>query len=208
MISVFTMIKNINSEKLIKMGLEYTSYFSKQTGYISTQLLKIIEDMNNTNYQLVSIVNWKSYDAYQQSQKNIINHKIHRHHNSNEISTVCELFANEEENTDSQNQAITLVDVCNIGPEKMEDYVIMWEKAKNYMKTKSGFINVNLYKCIDTNSVYKFFNIAKWESKEKFITAFSDVDFKKIIEEYKNYFLLLICKNINSDDVNARLYGK
>ena len=78
---------------------------------------------------------------------------------------------NEVKNTMSDENIIVLINPFIVPEDKLNETIIMWEQARDYLQTQPGYISTALHQSLGPDATFRLINVAKWESAEAFQTA-------------------------------------
>lgn len=88
---------------------------------------------------------------------------------------------------------VTLIHPFEVDKSQDKSFIAAWQVVDHYMKNQLGFIETKLHRSIDWASSlvktnpHRFFNIARWESKETFQNAISTDHFKELVKNVIAY---------------------
>ena len=184
-------------------------FLSGNPGFIFGELLEVFDKIETKyDYQLASMCGWKNVDLYQKARELFRHSEVGQRIKSMPAKfepTICKKYYSQGKVQHFSADNMVLVDVVALDESQMDGYAEMWKCARDYMKDKDGFVNVNLYRSINPGeSKFKFINIAKWETKEKFVTALKTKDFMEIVDDYKDFFSLFLCHSVDFFDANTK----
>ena len=66
---------------------------------------------------------------------------------------------------------IVLINPFTVPEGKMEESIVFWEKARDYLKEQPGYVSTKLHKSLKPDATFELINVAVWESTEDFIAA-------------------------------------
>lgn len=66
---------------------------------------------------------------------------------------------------------IVLINPFTVPEGKVEESIVFWEKARDYLKGQPGYVSTKLHKSLKPDATYELVNVAVWESAEAFMTA-------------------------------------
>lgn len=69
-----------------------------------------------------------------------------------------------------QNHTI-LINPFVVPEDQLEDTIIMWEQARDYLQTQPGYVSTALHQSLTPDSKFRLINVATWESAEAFQKA-------------------------------------
>jgi heme-degrading monooxygenase HmoA len=76
---------------------------------------------------------------------------------------------------------ITLVNVFNVPPDQVDDFLSSWQEDAAIMKNSPGFVSTQLYR--GTAGSQLLVNVAVWESTEALAAAFNSPEFQAAREK-------------------------
>lgn len=199
MIYIFDLITTPHVENTIKLWGSIGELLSTHKGFLGGQLLETQQSIHpRDDYKLSSFCIWESNEDWQNARKKVKqNAEVTQLLGSNESKFhpfYAELIAGKGFHLKQPQDEMILIDIVYLPPERMDGYINMWNKAKEYMENKTGYINASLYKTIDLSNEMKFINVAEWQSFEVFDAALNNEEFITILGEYKNDFALYLSK--------------
>jgi hypothetical protein len=71
----------------------------------------------------------------------------------------------------TEPEPVTLINVFEVPPEKLEETVSMWEASRDFLKTRPGYISTALHRSISPDARFRLINIAQWRDAESFRLA-------------------------------------
>lgn len=77
----------------------------------------------------------------------------------------------EEQSKMSEQSATVLINPFVVPENKLDETIIMWEQARDYLQTQPGYISTELHQSLGPDATFRLINVAKWESPEAFMTA-------------------------------------
>ncbi len=77
----------------------------------------------------------------------------------------------EVKNTMSDENTFVLINPFIVPEEKLNETIIMWEQARDYLQTQPGYISTALHQSLGPDATFRLINVAEWESAEAFQTA-------------------------------------
>jgi len=84
--------------------------------------------------------------------------------------------------------SVTLINPFEVPKGKEEEALAFWDRVADYMRKQPGFISTRLHKAVVPWARFYLINIAEWQSVERFETATSTEEFKKLTEPYMEVF--------------------
>ena len=71
----------------------------------------------------------------------------------------------------SHDNAVVLINPFIVPENQLDDTIIMWEQARDFLQTQPGYISTELHQSLGPDAKFRLINVAKWESAEAFKTA-------------------------------------
>lgn len=199
MYHIIDIIKTKHIDGTITNWKKIVKFLSKNDGFISGSLFRVVKSLDQSSYQLMSIFVWHKVDQHKIAREKFFeNNDISSFKNNDTVfeTTVCNLHKNFKKEYNKFKNSIMVVNPYAIKNEQINDFILMWEQVKNYMKNRNGLIQANLYKTTNPDSKYKCISMAEWENEEKFMAPFENNKLKKMIEVYQPYFSIFISEPI------------
>ena len=66
---------------------------------------------------------------------------------------------------------IVLINPFTVPEGKVEESIVFWEKARDFLKEQPGYVSTKLHKSLKPDATYELVNVAVWESAEAFMMA-------------------------------------
>jgi heme-degrading monooxygenase HmoA len=76
--------------------------------------------------------------------------------------------------------AVTLINLFEVPAGREEEFFRMWRQVNTYMRSKPGYVEHALHRSLQSDSSFRFVNIARWESVEHFDAA-HDEGFRALV---------------------------
>lgn len=73
-----------------------------------------------------------------------------------------------------------LINVFEVPEGQEEEFLKHWQAAAALMRNAPGFISTRLHQSLDPGAVFRFVNVAEWESAEHFRQAIGAADFQEV----------------------------
>ena len=67
--------------------------------------------------------------------------------------------------------AVVLINVFAVSPEMAAEFLKTWHETCEFMRSAPGFIDTTLHRSLDTDTRFRFVNIAHWESEDAYQAA-------------------------------------
>jgi heme-degrading monooxygenase HmoA len=182
---------------------DQASHLREQAGFSSGELFALQRDIRNAHYDFLAVYAWQRIDDYQHAfaaglmPTAIEKQTIER--------TNCRLEIQLSELADTAEGNIWLINPFEITEAQIPEVLNMWDKAKDHMVAKQGFINARLFRANHPSYRYGLVNVAQWQSTDLFMQALDDKAYDRHREKSMNYSLHpSLCSRIGLVDVNAR----
>lgn len=65
----------------------------------------------------------------------------------------------------------TLINPFEVPADKLDEAILMWEEARDFLKQQPGYISAALHQSVAPDARFRLVNIAKWESADAFRAA-------------------------------------
>lgn len=66
---------------------------------------------------------------------------------------------------------VTLINVFEVPPEKLDETIAMWEEARDFLQTQPGYISTALHRSIMPDARFQLINVAYWRDALSFKNA-------------------------------------
>lgn len=66
---------------------------------------------------------------------------------------------------------VVLINVFAVSLEMEDQFLKTWHKTCDFMRTTPGFIDTTLHRSLDSDTRFRFVNVAHWESAEAYQAA-------------------------------------
>lgn len=88
-------------------------------------------------------------------------------------STACSTYydTHESEKAMSGKTEIVLINPFEVSTEQLDETILMWEQARDFLQTQPGYISTELHQSLAPDARFRLINVAKWESAESFQAA-------------------------------------
>ncbi|MFO1101867.1 MAG: antibiotic biosynthesis monooxygenase [Methylocystis sp.] len=184
---VIEIIKTRECDEYIDFWEESAEEFSKWPGFVQGQLFSVEQAIRDTHYDLLSLYAFKTRDDAQRfiddkaAPVPVEPRGVERE--------VCRLVIELGALTALEGKQRWLVNPFEIGEEEIPGVLDMWDKAKDHMVAKPGFLNARLFRAQGDSFRYGLINIAQWQSAEHFMQALNDKAYDRHRERSENYKL-------------------
>jgi heme oxygenase (mycobilin-producing) len=74
-------------------------------------------------------------------------------------------------------EPVVLINLFEVPPEADAPFVAGWERARDSLEAKQGYIDTALHRSLSPDARFRFVNVASWESPEAFQAAVADPKF-------------------------------
>ncbi|HEX6521160.1 MAG TPA: antibiotic biosynthesis monooxygenase [Streptosporangiaceae bacterium] len=69
------------------------------------------------------------------------------------------------------SEPVVLIDVFDVPVADAEQFIAEWEKARDYLETQPGYVDMALHQVLAPDAGFQFVNVAHWSSPELFAAA-------------------------------------
>lgn len=66
---------------------------------------------------------------------------------------------------------VVLINPFTVPEGKIQESIVFWEKARDYLKKQPGYVSTKLHKSLKPDATFELINVAVWESAEAFMAA-------------------------------------
>ena len=87
------------------------------------------------------------------------------------LATIINAQDNKRTDKMADDKTITLINPFEVPSEKLNETILMWEKARDFLQQEPGYISTALHQSLAPDARFSLINIAKWESVETFKAA-------------------------------------
>ena len=70
---------------------------------------------------------------------------------------------------------VILINPFIIEDGKMDEALEMWEKSRDILKDKKGYVSTKLHQALTPDAQFQLINVAEWESMDDFIAAIGEM---------------------------------
>ena len=70
-----------------------------------------------------------------------------------------------------RGEYVVLINTFDVVPGKADEFVEVWEKARDFMREQDGYISTRLHQSLDQHASRRYVNVAHWQSTEQFLAA-------------------------------------
>jgi heme-degrading monooxygenase HmoA len=149
-------------------------FLGKQDGFVDTALHRSLAP--DAEFRFVNVANWQSPQAFQAAmtrpdfpgrQMPFTGHPA-----LYEVVT-------EDPAPDGTDARPVLINLFEVPPEADDDFVANWERARDAMRPRPGYVGTRLHRSLSPEATYRFVNIAPWESPQAFQAAIRDPGFQE-----------------------------
>jgi heme-degrading monooxygenase HmoA len=71
-------------------------------------------------------------------------------------------------------EAVTLVNCFDVPAGREDEFFTLWQEVNAYMRQKPGYLGHRLHRAVSRESMFRFVNVAHWQSKAYFEAAHDD----------------------------------
>lgn len=69
---------------------------------------------------------------------------------------------------------VTFVNLFEVDPARDEEFFALWREVDDYMTKQPGYVNHTMHRALDGRSLYRYINVAVWETEELHRDAHDD----------------------------------
>jgi heme-degrading monooxygenase HmoA len=141
-------------------------------GFLHAELYAKQQDIGGAHYDFVAVYRWQDEKTGQDtlanglSTANVEGIVVER--------ATCELAIELSEFSLAEGDAVWLINPFEIDQDQIADVLDMWDKAKDHMVSRPGFVNARLFRAKGSLDRYRLINVAQWRSAELFMAALND----------------------------------
>jgi heme-degrading monooxygenase HmoA len=73
--------------------------------------------------------------------------------------------------TYASNEVVILINPFVVPSGKLDETILMWEKARDYLQKQPGYISTELHQSVLDDAHYRLINVAKWSNTKMYQTA-------------------------------------
>ncbi len=78
---------------------------------------------------------------------------------------------------------VTFVNVFELDPDKVDDFVVGWKERGEFMRRQPGFRSFRLHRALSPDASYQLVNVAVWDSLDAVRAATGKPEFQAMIRE-------------------------
>lgn len=157
------------------------------TGFCHAELFAKRQEIGEAGYDYLAAYCWSSEDFRREA--------LERDFPGREIGgatverVTCGLAVELSKFSPHAHGSAWLVNPFEISDEEIADVLDMWDKAKDHMVSRPGFVNARLLRADGAIERYGLVNLAQWESADQFLHALNDRAYEKHRERSRQYKL-------------------
>lgn len=184
---IIEIIKTAERSEFVDHWEESAGDFLRSPGFVRGELFVVEQAIRDTHYDLLAVYMFQTASAADR----FIDQKLApvsvepKGVERERCRLAIELGAAREFNADQR----WLVNPFEIGSDEIAGVLEMWDKAKDYMISKPGFINARLFRAQGVSFRYGLINVAQWESAPHFLQALNDTAYDRLRQRSENYKL-------------------
>ena len=76
-------------------------------------------------------------------------------------------------------EPVTLINSFEVPSPDAEDFIVAWEKTRDYLQAQPGYVSTALHQAVAPNAEFQFVNIARWQTAADFMTAIQGPGFRE-----------------------------
>lgn len=169
-------------EALVSSWRQAAEGLSCQLGFVSAELFEMKFDILNAFYNFVSVV--EGSDAVCTPNAPYALPALH-----DVDRTLCHLETRIDGGPDDGVDHVWLVNPFEITSAQLPEVLEMWDKAKDHMVAKEGFIDARLFRARVDSARYGLINVACWKSADLLMGAINDMAYDRHRERSRRYSL-------------------
>jgi heme-degrading monooxygenase HmoA len=184
---VIDVISDVGDAQVARIWHEQAQRLSGLPGFTHAELYAKRRDVGNANYDFVAVYRWRDETTYQDALvsglavANLGGAVIDR--------AVCDLTIELSEFSPDDADGVWLINPFEIEGDEIADVLDMWDKAKDHMVSRPGFVNARLFRARGPLDRYRLVNVAQWQSAELFMEALNDRSYDRHRERSRQYKL-------------------
>ncbi|ALJ38868.1 MULTISPECIES: antibiotic biosynthesis monooxygenase family protein [Azospirillum] len=150
----------------------YAGALANRTGFRSAELFEMQRDVRDACYDFVAVYGWRAGAVAVHSEG-----ERDAGPSAPGVSIERALYRLElqlADLADPEEGHVWLVNPFEITEEQIPDVLDMWDKAKDHMIAKPGFVNARLFRTGQAPFRFGLVNVAQWRSADFFLRALND----------------------------------
>jgi heme-degrading monooxygenase HmoA len=76
---------------------------------------------------------------------------------------------------------VTLMNSFRVAVSRDAEFHALWERTSHYFRRRPGFRSLRLHRAVSDDVVYRWVNVATWESEEHFRAAHATDEFREVV---------------------------
>jgi heme-degrading monooxygenase HmoA len=76
---------------------------------------------------------------------------------------------------------VTLINSFQVPVARDEEFHALWERTSRYFTRQPGFRSLRLHRAVDDGAVYRWVNVARWDSEADFRAAHATEEFRRVV---------------------------
>ena len=88
----------------------------------------------------------------------------------------------------SDDGAVTFINVFEIDPAQIDDFIVGWKQRGEIMRKQPGFRSFHLHRASSQDAPYQLVNVAQWDSVDALRAATQNDEFQASIREATTRF--------------------
>jgi heme-degrading monooxygenase HmoA len=84
-------------------------------------------------------------------------------------------------------EPVTLINSFEVPGPDAGDFIVAWEKTRDYLQAQPGYISTALHQAVAPNAEFQFVNIARWQTAEDFMSAIQSPGFRQVAASLAGY---------------------
>lgn len=100
-------------------------------------------------------------------------------------------------------EPVTLINSFEVPQNQLEDTILFWEKARDFLQTQPGYISTRLHQSLSPDAKFQLVNVALWESPEAFQAAIQNMRASGLSADMRNtVFHSALYRVVRTDERN------
>jgi heme-degrading monooxygenase HmoA len=76
---------------------------------------------------------------------------------------------------------VTLMNSFRVPASRDAQFHALWERTSHYFRRQPGFRSLRLHRAVSDDAVYRWVNVATWESEQHFRAAHATDEFREVV---------------------------
>ena len=79
-------------------------------------------------------------------------------------------------------EPVTFINCFEVPAGREEDFLELWRQVNEYMRAQPGYLSHRLHRSVQPAARFRFVNVVRWESAERWQAAHGD-EFRKLVAQ-------------------------